>query len=123
MKRFAEAHTRWSPMEGRCPLRRCLASAFERWRGCGTCRTGGTRRASVSLRQHPYRHVLDTVDEVRAEAADVAGGLHALDAREQLLEHHPHLQPRERGSQAEVRAARAEREMAVRRAPHVEAER
>ena len=83
------------------------------------CPQGGT----VLPAQYPNGHVLDAVDEVGPQSDHVAGELHVGHAWQQLLEHHPHLEPGQRGAQAEVRAAGAEREVAVRRARDVEAER
>ena len=63
------------------------------------------------------------VDEVGAQAADLAGDLDVVEAVEELLEHHVDLHAGEVGAEAEVRAAAAERDVLVRRARDVERER
>src|SRR5215207_10892123 len=67
------------------------------------------------------RHVLDAVDEVRAEALDRAGDLEAGQPRDQLLEHHADLQPRQVRTETDVGPPAAERHVRVRVAADVEA--
>ena len=64
--------------------------------------------------------MLDAVDEVRAEALDVAGELDVGQPVEDLLEHRPDLELGQVGSETEVRAAAAEGDVVVRRAGDVE---
>src|SRR5437867_4430846 len=83
---------------------------------------GGSFRLVGSRRLDANGHVLDAVDEVAAQADHIPGGLDVREPREQLLEHHAHLQAGQGGAKAEMRPACSEREVAVRRARDVEAE-
>src|SRR3954463_4949153 len=62
-----------------------------------------------TLRPQPHRHRLGLVDEPRLGEWHGAGELHLREALERLLDHDPQLEPRQRGAEAEVTAARAER--------------
>src|ERR1700719_3061367 len=67
--------------------------------------------------------MLQPVDEVRPQALDRARALDNRDALHQFLEQDAHLHPRQARTEAEVRAAAAERDVLVGRAPDVERER
>ena len=50
---------------------------------------------SASHRREAYRHGLDAIDEVRAKCPDRSVQLQIFESLQQLLEHHPDLEPRE----------------------------
>src|SRR6266704_1696916 len=105
-----------------------------RWTGLGAkageCRgplrnrayltAGSARRLALAGCREPHRHVLDAVDEIGPEPADLAAkrdGGHPLG---QGLQQHPQLERRQVPAEAVVRAAAAEADMGVRVAPDVE---
>src|SRR3954451_22636848 len=67
-----------------------------------------TRTDESALAVQPDRQRLELVDERRLGVVALAGQLDAGVALERLLDERAQLQPRERGAQAEVPAARAE---------------
>src|SRR5262249_3769647 len=80
-------------------------------------------RSERSGRGQTNRQVLQSVDEVRSEARNLSDELGLVRPLHQLLEHDVDLHPREVRAQAVVLSAAAERDVLVRRAFDVEAER
>src|SRR6478735_9296556 len=89
------------------------------WRGspCRARAPSQSREAltgRASARGVLQRDVLEAVDEVGAEALHGAGELDVVEAVEHLVEHDVDLEARQVCTEAEVRAAAAERDVLVR---------
>src|SRR5437867_2219167 len=84
---------------------------------------GGSYLANCALarRRELHPHALDAVDESRLQHVGPPRHVHVGQPVQELVEHHADLAPREVRAEAEVRAARAEAHVVVRRAGHIEA--
>src|SRR5215212_7813392 len=96
------------------PMRSTAAASDPRRRSSSDWRSSSARFSSRSLRTRsvvvqPDRQRLQLVDERRLGVLGVSGELHLRVARQRLLEQDPQLEAGQRGTEAEVAAAGAER--------------